>query len=301
VFAALAANLGIAVAKLIGFAVTGSASMLAESIHSLADSGNQGLLLLGGSRARQLPDEHHPFGYGRERFFWAFVVALVLFSLGGAFAIVEGIDKVRHPHHLDAPGIAITILAIAVVLEGSSLRTALREADALRGEAGWWEFIRRSKNPELPVVLLEDFGALVGLALALAGVVLALVTDDARWDGAGTLGIGILLSCLATVLAVEMKSLLVGEAAARPVQDEIRRALTEDPTVERLIHLRTEHLGPEELLVGAKLSFAGSLSFAELAEAIDRVEGLVRAAVPEVRVLYIEPDVYREPATGRSG
>jgi cation diffusion facilitator family transporter len=292
VLAALAANLGIAVAKLVGFAITGSASMLAESIHSVADSGNQGLLLLGGSRARRAPDERHPFGYGRERYFWAFVVALVLFTLGGAFAIVEGIEKVQHPHEVDAPGIAIAILLVAMLLEGGSFRTAVGQARELRGEATWWQFIRRSRNPELPVVLLEDFGALIGLTFAVAGVVLALVTDDGRWDGIGSLAIGTVLCCLAGVLAIEMKSLLVGESALRPMREAIRTALVAEPEVERLIHLRTEHLGPEQLLVGAKLSFRGDLTIAELATTIDRVEARVRAVVPEACVLYIEPDVF---------
>jgi cation diffusion facilitator family transporter len=299
IFAALGANLGIAVAKLVGFAITRSASMLAESIHSIADSGNQGLLLLGSARARHAPDERHPFGYGRERYFWAFVVALVLFSLGGAFALVEGIEKVRQPHAVESPGVAIAILAVAMVLEGTSFRTAVRQARELRGDASWWQFIRRSKNPELPVVLLEDSGALIGLAFAMVGVVLALVTDDGRWDGVGSLAIGTVLCCVAIVLAVEMKSLLVGESASRPTRDAIRTALVAEPAVERLIHLRTEHLGPEQLLVGAKLSFRADLSFAELASTIDRVEARVRAVVPEACLLYIEPDVYhpeRDPA-----
>jgi cation diffusion facilitator family transporter len=204
VIAALLANAGIAVAKGVGFLITGSASMLAESIHSVADSGNQGLLLLGGKRARKDADEAHPFGYGRERYFWAFVVALVLFSLGGAFAIFEGVEKIRHPHEVESPEVAVGILLLAVLLEGFSFRTALREASHLRGDAGWWQFIRRSKNPELPVVLLEDLGALVGLVLALAAVGLTLATDDALWDGIGTLCIGVLLSVIAVVLAVEM-------------------------------------------------------------------------------------------------
>ena len=163
VIAALLANVGIAVAKFVGFVITGSASMLAESIHSVADSGNQCLLLLGGRRARREADEAHPFGYGRERYFWAFIVALVLFSLGGAFAIFEGIEKIRHPHEVESPAVAIAILLFAVALETYSFRTAIVEADKIRGDASWWQFIRRSKNPELPVVLLEDLGAEIGL------------------------------------------------------------------------------------------------------------------------------------------
>jgi cation diffusion facilitator family transporter len=298
IIAALAANLGIALSKLVGFLVTGSASMLAEAIHSTADSGNQCLLLLGGRRASRAADRSHPFGYGRERYFWAFIVAMVLFSLGGAFAIFEGIEKIRHPHHLDSVGVAIAILLVAVALEGMSFRTAVREARKVKGDAGWAAFVRRSKNPELPVVLLEDAGALVGLVLALAGVAIAHVTDDARWDGLGTLSIGILLALIAVVLAVEMKSLLIGEPALASVEEAIVAAVEADDEVEQLIHLRTEHLGPEELLVAAKVSFAPQLTIRELADAVDRVEASVRSAVPEARIIYFEPDVLR---TGSGG
>ena len=295
--AALLANAGIAVAKLVGFIITGSASMLAESIHSVADSGNQGLLLLGGTRARKDADEEHPFGYGRERYFWAFVVALVLFSLGGAFAIYEGISKIRHPHEVESPEVAVGILLFAIVLEGLSFRTAVREANAVRDDAGWWQFVRRSKNPELPIVILEDLGALVGLVLALAAVGATLATDDALWDGIGTLSIGVLLSIIAVILAVEMKSLLIGESAAANVQQSIRAAIEVEPAVERLIHLRTQHLGPEELLVAAKVSFLRDLTVPELADAVDRVEVSVRQAVPEAHIIYIEPDVVRTAAS----
>lgn len=294
VIAALLANAGIAVAKFVGFIITGSASMLAESIHSAADSGNQGLLLLGGKRARRAADASHPFGYGRERYFWAFVVALVLFSLGGAFAIYEGISKIRHPHHVDSPEVAIGILVLAIVLEAFSFRTAIVEANHVRGDAGWWQFIRRSKNPELPVVLLEDLGALVGLVLALAAVSTTLATGDEIWDGIGTLSIGVLLTVIAIVLAIEMKSLLLGETADAKMEESIRVAIESDPAVERLIHLRTQHIGPDELLVGAKVSFLGDLTVPELASAVNRVESTVRAAVPAARIMYIEPDVMQQ-------
>ena len=297
VVAALFANAGIAVAKLVGFVITGSASMLAESIHSVADSGNQALLLLGGKRARRAADRSHPFGYGRERYFWAFVVSMVLFSLGGAFALFEGEEKIRHPHELESPGVAVAILVVAIVLEAFSFRTAVVEARHVRGDAGWWQFIRRSRNPELPIVLLEDTGALVGLFLALGGVTLALVTDDPVWDGYGTLSIGILLTTIAIVLAIEMKSLLIGETATESVEDAIRTAIEGDASVDSLIHLRTQHLGPEELLVGAKVAFRPGLTVAKLADAIDRVERSVRSAAPEARILYIEPDVVRKAAT----
>jgi len=294
VIAALLANLGIAVAKLIGFAITGSAAMMAEAIHSIADSGNQGLLLLGGRRARREADEEHAFGYGRERYFWAFIVALVLFSLGGAFAIFEGIEKIRHPHELESAGVAIAILLVAVGLESYSFRTAIVESNKLRGDASWWQFIRQSKNPELPVVLLEDFGAEIGLLIALAAVSLSIITDDPLYDGIGTLLIGLLLASLAVILAIEMKSLLVGEAADPKVQATIRSRIEDDADVDRLIHLRTQHLGPDELLIGAKVSFVDGLSVAELAAAVNRVEAGVREAVPEARVMYVEPDVVGE-------
>ena len=294
IFAALIANTGIAIAKFVGFLLTGAASLLAEAVHSAADTSNQALLLLGGNRARRQATPEHPFGYGRERYFWAFVVALVLFSMGGLFAIYEGIEKLRNPHEVESLTIAVVILLVAIVLETFSLATAVREANHVRGDRSWWTFIRRSKNPELPVVLLEDTGAEIGLVLALAGVVLAHVTDEPRWDAAGSLGIGILLVVIALVLAVEMKSLLIGESASTSDQDAIRGAIEGSPAVRRLIHMRTEHLGPDELLVAAKLEFDANLSFADVAAAVDETEARLRAAVPSARLIYLEPDVARQ-------
>jgi cation diffusion facilitator family transporter len=293
IFAALTANLGIAIAKFVGFLITGAASLLAEAVHSVADTSNQALLLLGGHRARRSATEEHPFGYGRERFFWAFVVALVLFSMGGLFAIYEGIEKLRHPHEVESLVVAVVILLVAIALETFSLITAVREANHVRGGQSWWTFIRRSKNPELPVVLLEDTGAEIGLLLALVGVVMAHVTEEPRWDAAGSLGIGILLVVIALVLATEMKSLLIGESASPGDQEAIRHAIEDSPEVRRLIHMRTEHLGPDELLVAAKAEFDGGLSFADLARAVDDTEARLRQAVPSARVVYIEPDVAR--------
>ncbi|MCU1375153.1 MAG: cation diffusion facilitator family transporter [Actinomycetia bacterium] len=293
ILAALAANAGIAVAKLIGFLLTGAASLLAEAVHSLADTANQALLLLGGSRARHEATQSHPFGYGRERYFWAFIVALVLFLLGGVFAIVEGFDKLQHPHVLESLPIAVGILLVAIVLEGFSLRTAIHEASLQRGTDSWWAFIRHSKGPELPVVLLEDTGALLGLVLALAGVGLGAVTDNARWDAVGSLGIGILLVGIAAVLVVEMKSLLIGESASPADVAAIRSAIERSPGVCQVIHLRTEHLGPDELLVGAKVEFDHGLTLPEVAARIDEAEVNMRTAVPKARVIYIEPDVAR--------
>jgi cation diffusion facilitator family transporter len=292
VFAAAAANLGIAIAKLIGFLITGSSALLAETIHSVADTGNQGLLLLGERRARRDADEEHPFGYGRERFFYAFVVALVLFSLGALFALYEGVQKLRHPHELDSPLVAVGLLLLAVVLESLSMRTAVREARPLKGDLGWWTFIRRAKNPELPVVLLEDLGALIGLVIALVGVALVELTGNADFDAVSTLGISVLLGVIAVVLAHEMKSLLIGESATAATVREIRAALRSAPAVRRLIHLRTLHLGPEELLVGAKVELDAGLDVREVAAAIDETEQRLREAVPIARVVYLEPDVY---------
>jgi cation diffusion facilitator family transporter len=294
VVAALLANAGIAVAKFAGFLITGSGSMLAESVHSVADSGNQALLLLGGSRARKEPTADHPFGYGRERYFWAFVVAIILFSLGGMFATYEGIEKIRHPHELESVTVAIVILLVAIVLESFSFRTAIVEAHKVKDpQIGWWTFIRRSKNPELPVVLLEDFGALVGLIIALFAVTIADITDEPVWDGVGTLAIGLLLIVIAVILAIEMKGLLIGEAASTADQQKIVAAIEVEPSVQRLIHMRTEHIGPEELLVGAKIELIPDLSVAEAAEAVDRIEASVRRAVPIARVMYLEPDIFR--------
>jgi cation diffusion facilitator family transporter len=299
ILAAFLANLGIALAKFVGFIVTGSAGLLAEAAHSLADTGNQLLLLLGGKRASKAADTTHPFGYGRERYFWAFVVALVLFSMGGLFAIYEGIDKLRHPHDVENLGVAVGILLFSMLLEGFSLRTAYKEASQHRTTTGrWFTWIRRSKQPELPVVLLEDSGALVGLVFALVGVVLAKTTGNARWDAVGSLAIGLLLVAIAILLAVEMKGLLIGESASTADIARIAKSLEGAHSVRRIIHLRTEHLGPEELLVAAKVEFFHELSVVEVADVVDRVERNIRDHVASARVIYLEPDVHRRHRMG---
>jgi cation diffusion facilitator family transporter len=293
ILAALAANLGIAITKFIAFLFTGSSSMLAESVHSVADTGNQALLILGGRRARRERDRSHPFGYGRERYFYAFIVALVLFSAGGVFALFEGIEKVRHPHDVEDAWVAIGVLLVAMVMESLSFRTARAESKPLKGNASWLEFIRRTKNPELPVVLLEDSAALCGLVFALFGVVLAYVTGNGRWDGVGTLAIGVLLVVVAVTLAVETKSLLLGESASADVERAIVDALLAGPEVDRVIHLRTMHLGPEELLVAAKIAVAHDNTADMVAKGIDAAEQRVRAAVGLQSVIYLEPDLDR--------
>ena len=297
IVAAFFANLGIAIAKFVGFVFTGSGSMLAESVHSVADTGNQALLLLGGRRAARPATPEHPFGFGRERYFWAFVVSVVLFTLGSAFAIFEGIEKLRHPHEVESPEWAIGILAVAIAMETFSFRTAVVESRPHKGDASWWNFIRRSKIPELPVVLLEDLGALLGLTFALVAVILTTVTDNVTWDAVGTLNIGILLGIIAVVLAIEMRSLLLGESASPADERTIQDVIESQSSVERLIHLRTQHLGPDELLVAAKIQFEGDLTMAELAAGIDQVEAALRAAVPVARMIYLEPDVSRSTPT----
>lgn len=294
VVAALLANAGIAVAKFVGFLLTGSGSMLAESVHSVADSGNQGLLLLGGKKAQRAPTEEHPFGYGRERYFWAFVVAIILFSVGGMFALYEGVEKLRHPHELESVSIAIGILIFGLILETFSLRTAIVEANKVKDpQTSWWSFIRRSKNAELPVVLLEDMAAEIGLVLALVAVTVADLTGEPRWDAMGTLVIGALLIVIAVVLAIEMKGLLIGESASKKDLQKIVAAIEVEPSVRRLIHMRTQHIGPDELLIGAKIELIPDLSVAEASEAVNRVEASVRRAVPAARMMYLEPDIFR--------
>lgn len=296
IFAALSANLAIAVAKFVAFAFSGSSSMLAEGVHSLADSGNQALLLIGGKQAKRAANEEHPFGYGRERYVYAFLVSIVLFSVGGMFALYEGYEKIRHPHPLDHWYWPVGVLLFAIVAEGTSFRTAIAESNHTRGNLSWVEFIRRAKAPELPVVLLEDFGALIGLVLALIGVSISLATDSGVWDGIGTLCIGTLLICIALVLAAETKSLLIGEGAAADVVTRIRQSAVDDDTVTGVIHMRTLHLGPEELLVAAKIAVRHDNTAGEVARAIDAAEERIRAAVPIARVIYLEPDIYSEAA-----
>jgi cation diffusion facilitator family transporter len=298
IIAALLANAGIALAKFVGYLVTGSSSMLAESVHSVADTSNQGLLLLGGKRAQRVATSDHPFGYGRDRYFYSFVVALLLFSLGSVFALYEGIHKLESHEPLTSPLVAVIILAVAIGLESYSFRTAIRESRPLKGKLSWWGFIRQSKSPELPVVLLEDFGALIGLILALLGVGLSVLTGNAVFDALGTIAIGILLGVIAVILIVEIKSLLIGEGAAQPVLRRIVGAIEEGDPVQRVIHIRTQYLGPEELLVAAKIALAPCTTIEDVARTIDEAELRVRSAVPEARLIYLEPDLDRSAVPG---
>ena len=296
IIAAFFANLGIAIAKFTGFVFTGSAGLLAESGHSIADTGNQGLLLFGSKRGRRPADDAHPFGYGPERYFWSFIVALVLFSIGGLFALYEGIQKVGHPHKIESAGIAFGILGVSIALETFSLRTAVKEANQVRHGRSWWNFIKTAKAPELPVVLLEDIGAEAGLTVAIVGLAIAELTDNPRWDAAGSIAIGVLLIIIAIILAIEMKGLLIGEAASDEDLAAIHASLTGSDNVLGIIHLRTMHLSPDQLLVAAKLEFDHDLTVAKLAKAIDGVEANLRAAVPIASTIYIEPDIRRQLA-----
>ncbi|MCS7481692.1 cation diffusion facilitator family transporter [Umezawaea endophytica] len=300
IIAALVANAGIAVAKFVGFLVTGSSSMLAESVHSLADTSNQGLLLLGQKTSQRAATRNHPFGFGRDRYFYSFVVALMLFTLGSVFALYEGIHKLQHPEGLSSPMVAVVILVVAIGLETYSFMTAIKESKLIKGNATWWQFIRQSKVPELPVVLLEDAGALIGLVLALIGVGLATITGDPVWDALGTISIGVLLGVIAIILIIEMKSLLIGEGAS-PAELDVLEAELAKGKVENVIHIRTQYIGPDELLVAAKIALNPGLTVAETAEAINDAELRVRNKIPAARLIYLEPDLDRSLSQTNSG
>jgi cation diffusion facilitator family transporter len=289
ILAAFLANMGIAATKFIGFLITGSSSLLAESIHSVADSSNQGLLFLGGKRAQRPATELHPFGFGRSRYFWSFVVAIVLFSAGGLFALYEGWHKISHPEEIDSPAIAIAILVAALGFESFALRTAVKHARPFRGERGWLAYIRRSRSPELPVLLVEDSAALAGLSFALLGVVLATVTGEPVFDGIGTLAIGALLVAVGIFLAIEMQSLLLGEAAVPEQQATIGSIAAAVPGIGKVVHMRTQHLSPDDLLVALKVDFDPGMSAADAGEVINACEAEIRAAVPIATRIYVEP------------
>ena len=291
ILAALIANLGIAIAKFIGFAVTKSSTMLAEGIHSSADSANQLLLLLGTQRAKREPSSKHPFGYGRERYFWSFIVALILFSLGSLFAIYEGIEKIRHPHTLDKANWAIGILLFGIFIESFSFRTAIVEAKTIKGKTTWSKFVIRSKQPEIPVVLLEDAGALFGMVIALAAISLVKITGDPIWDGIGTLSIGVLLGVIATILAREMHSLIIGEAATEEDLSKIVSVIENNSQVAQLVEMRTQHLGPEEILIGVRVAFHETLQTKEIANLINQLEADIRSELKTAGPIFIEPEI----------
>ena len=293
IFAALGANIGIAATKFIAAAFSGSASMLAEAIHSCADSGNQVLLLVGGRRAKREATPAHPFGYGRSRYIYAFMVSIVLFSIGGMFSIIEGVNKLSEPHELEMVWLPLVVLGVSIVLESFSLRAALQAAKEERGKTSLIQFIRHAKSPELPVVMLEDIAALVGLVLAFAGVGLTALTHNPIWDAIGTLSIGALLVAVAVILGAETSSLLVGEGATAQDNTHIAEALRKTKGIEDIIHMKTLYLGPDELMVAAKIAVSTKLTAQDIAEAIDDAEVNIRKAVPAARVIYLEPDILR--------
>lgn len=295
IIAAFLANMGIAITKFIAWGFSGSSSMLAEGVHSVADSGNQLLLLLGGKRAQKKADKEHPFGHGRVRYVYAFVVAIVLFSIGGVFSIYEGISKIQHPHPLEMWWLPLLVLAIAIVLESFSLRTAIRESRPHKGDSSWFQFIRRSKAPELPVVLLEDIAALVGLVIAFFGVGLTVLTGNSLFDGISTVAIGVLLVGVAVIIGVEVKSLLVGEGAGDEDVAKIEAAILATKDIDRIIHMKTLYLGPDEFMVGAKVSLPATCTMQEVSAIVNLAERRIREAVPAARVIYLEPDVYLDP------
>jgi cation diffusion facilitator family transporter len=298
IVAALSANLGIAVTKFVAWGLTGSSSMLAEAIHSVADSGNQLLLLIGGKRSQKKATPEHPFGYGRERYVYAFIVSIVLFSVGGLFALYEAFHKIQHPEPIESwKWVPLLVLVIAIGLEGYSFLTAIKESNHIRGKVTWVNFVRRAKAPELPVVLLEDAGALIGLVLALFGVTLTLITGNGVWDGVGTAAIGVLLVAIAVILSIETKSLLIGEGASPEDVQRIEKAILAGDGIERIIHMKTLHLGPEELLVAVKIAVPRAERADDLSQHIDETEARIRESVPIARVIYIEPDIYRERKT----
>ena len=286
---ALIANFTISIAKFFGFVITSSSAMLAEAVHSLADTSNQALLLLGKKRSKKSPSAERPFGFGRERFFWAFVVSIVLFSLGSMYAVYEGIEKIRHPHEIESLWWALAILLFAMVMEAYAFQTAVKESRLYKGDHSWKSFIRRSRIPELPVVLLEDFGALMGLVFAFVCVLIADITGNAVWDGIGTLSIGILLGLIAIILAIETKSLLIGEGALPEQIVRIENAITSSPEVLSLIDMRTEYLGPETLLVAAKIEFSGETSPSDISGDVDTIENRIREVEPLAKIIYLEP------------
>jgi cation diffusion facilitator family transporter len=294
IIAALLANIGIAITKFIAAAFSGSASMFAEGIHSVADSGNQILLIIGGKRARRAATASHPFGYGRSRYIYAFMVSIVLFAVGGLFSIMEGLNKLQHPHELEMVWLPMVVLGAAIIMESFSLRTAVIESNKIRGKQSWVKFVRHAKSPELPVILLEDLAALIGLVLAFGGVGLTVLTGDAIWDAIGTLAIGSLLVLVAIVLGLETSSLLVGEGATAEDTGKIRKALTGTAGVESVIHMKTLYLGPDELMVGAKIAVGEKSTGKQIAEVIDAAEKNMCDAVPAARVIYLEPDVQRK-------
>lgn len=290
----LVANLIIAVAKGVAAVFTRSGAMLAETLHSLADCGNQLLLLLGVRLSRRPPDEKHPLGYGRSLYFWSFMVALLLFTGGGVFSLYEGLHKLGHPEAVENPWLGVAILGFSLVIEGWATISNITEMNRRRGELPFFQYLRESKDSDLVVVFGENSAAVLGLALALVALGLASVTGDPRWDAIGTLAIGVVLIGVAVFLAIEVKSLLVGEAADPAITRAVEALAVEDPKVTRVLRLITVQQGPGEVLVAMKLGFLSGMTFEEVSATINGFETRLRARCPEVKWSFVEPDVPRD-------
>jgi cation diffusion facilitator family transporter len=289
IFYALGANLAIAVAKTGAAITTGSSAMLAEAIHSYADSGNQVLLLWGMKQARRPPSPDYPLGWGKAVFFWSFIVALVLFSLGGLFSVYEGWHKLTHPEDLRYPWVAVGILVFGLVAEAISMRACLQEVDKVRGARSVWRWFRESRQSELVVILGEDFAALLGLGLALIAVLLAILTGNPMWDGLGSIWIGGVLILVAVGLGVEIKGLLIGQSAEPETEARIREFVERHDGVEKVYRIITMQLGTS-LMVALKAKMKAR-DAAELVAAINRAEAAVRREFPEIQWLFFEPDI----------
>lgn len=300
VVAALAVNMAIAVAKFFAFLLTGSASMLAEAVHSVADTGNEVLLLIGRGRSRRARTLEHQFGYGRERYFYSFIVAVMLFTVGAVFSVYDGVRKTISPETMTSPGVAFGVLGASALLEAFSLRTAIREANKLRAGQSWRDFVHSTKSAELPVVLMEDLAALLGLSFAFGGVLLSELTGNGAWDGVGSVCVGLLLAGAAFIVGAESKSLLIGESASAADSAAIVTAIESGPEGFRVIHLRTSHVSPESLLVTAKVAVAPGLTADVLTTGIDAAETRIREAVPIAETIYLEPDIYRPARVDRA-
>jgi cation diffusion facilitator family transporter len=288
-YGALAANVGIAIAKFVAAAISGSSSMLTEGVHSLVDSGNQVLLLYGQHRAQQPPDRLHPFGYGRELYFWAFIVAILIFAVGAGVSVYEGWQHIREPESLRDPLINYIVLGVAFLLEGSSWTIAVRELGAKRGELGWWAMIRRSKDPAGFIVLFEDSAALIGLAFAAIGVWASHQFDDPRIDGVASILIGLVLGLVAVLLAREAKGLLIGESAAPALIEQVRAMIDKQPRITAVTDVRTIHTAPDAVFVAVTADFDDALTMGEGETLISAIEEELKAAIPTLTSVYIRP------------
>jgi cation diffusion facilitator family transporter len=290
IFRALAANFMIAVAKGVGAFITGSGAMLAETLHSLSDCVNQVLLLVGLKQARRPPSERYPLGEGRNLYFWSFMVAMLLFLGGGAYSLYEGIHKLQHPEPLSSPVVAIVILAVSLAIEGWAMSGALKAVKERRGGRPLVQYLRETKDSDLVVIFGEDLAACIGLALALIAVIVSAATGDPLFDAVGTLCIGVVLIGVAVFLAVEVKSLLLGESADPALLEVIEKCAAEDPRILKVLRALTVQQGPGEILVALKLQFKPELTAGVLVEAINKFEQRLQECAPEVKWSFVEPD-----------